>query len=108
MLPNNQVPGWLFTMIFFVLSFVITYVASRVGEHSKVHRDIAEIAIAFELAGAYASWLRSRYDWDILYDVVGVAFLGTILCFGAVVVTDRWWRRTLERVLMLCGLRSGE
>lgn len=87
---NNQTLGRvLFTAG--ALTFGTTYAISRIGNHSEIHRNIANVALGAEAVTALAGLVltTSERRTDTLLQRVGEAGLAaTIFCHALVAVTD--------------------
>lgn len=83
---------------FHIISFIITWISSRYGTHSRVHMYIAELAIAAEVIGMYAS-LAWFVGWNWTRWLVYGATAAVIVCMVAVVLTDGWWMRILGKIV---------
>ena len=94
-------PEKYFLRDFFLSTFVVTYVASRVGHHSTIHMYIAEIALFLELAGLFLAlpWIYLRWEWlTIPLYLIAVSI---VLCFLAVMLTDQWYMRTIRKIFAI-------
>ncbi len=66
-------------------ALALTYLTSRDDNHSKVHKDLANLALGAEIATVI-----SGFRQDKLSRTIGMVGIGiTTLCFAVVALTDR-------------------
>ena len=83
---------------FHLTAFAVTWLASRIGEHSRVHTNIAEVAIVFEVLGMFSA-VGWEAGWSWAQFMARASAVPVVVCFLAVALTDHWWQRMLAKIL---------